>query len=362
MKKLVKSKYLVPHRIIVWTVVTLLWLINIGYFVNQYKSDTRLKATISEVVSEENDGGILYQNLIIKNADNENLFVRHEILNSDITKFQQGDSVIYEKISEDNYKILSLERGLWMVAIMIFVIVLLTLVVGLDDVKEIIPVLVSLPFIFSGLFLKLLDVTHPLIVFGGFVLLISMFSSYALSNKRSMVFITTLSNMITLMLVLIIHLALVDLFKLADIYTNNLAVKRAMDFDTYWSLLIFSALLIAFGGVINNSIVWAKKAEQLLSVDIQTSKLVQRIIIASQQRIARRLNSLFLVFLGLAVIPMASNIDSNVGFWNDPNLVLYFVLFVISALAVIISLVISAIIAGVYLNLTKEKSHGRIKI
>lgn len=314
-----------------------------------------MTAKIEAVISEENDGGIIYQNLNLKTEDGENIYIRHELLSSTIGKLDVGDEVIYENV-DDNYQIVTSSRGPWVVITLISAFLLLVFAVGLDDMKELLPVFVIAPFVFSGLLIELIEYAHPLVIFTLILAGVTILTTYAYSSKKGVVFTATFSNLLTLLFVLIVNAALLDIFNLSETYNNFVGIRNDMEFDQYWTLLNLSVLFIVFGGVINNSIILARRAQQLFDSKIRVREVIRKLVVGSQQSIARRMNNFFLVFSGLAIIPLAISLEQNYPFWNDINLIRFFVFWISSVIAVIISVFSSALIAGIFLNLNKKEN------
>lgn len=327
--------------------------LNMGYFFS-YRPPSNPKARVISVLEEENDGGIVTQNLIIELLDSkEEKQVSYELLNPELTRLRVNDIVSVNEIEEGQYEIVGLDRGILVLVIALIALLLVLVSIGFDDLKELSAVLLIIPFIASGLFGYLIANINILIILLTLAVILTWISAYLISSKVNVAVVATVSNLLTLIIVLALNLAMFKILRIGDVYYNYIDIRINMQFDSFWQLFNVGVILVTFGTILNNTIILSRRAESLFSEYMSPSQLIKKLTYSSQNLVARRINIIFFLFLGLSVIPIS--ISSQEGLWNSSRVLEYLVLFISSVFAVILSVFLTAVISAVYLNLTKKE-------
>jgi len=322
------------------------------YYIYQQNADSKFtKGKITNVVSEVNDGGIVYQELEVA-AGEEKFTIKQEVEDSNTARYSKGDKVILEKSQDQaSYSIKNFDRTFLMIASLVILAVLLIASIGLDDLKELVPILLVLPFVISGILPELMSNMNLILLGLVFFPLLTFLTTFVNARKLSITLSITIASLLSLLTVFLLSLSLFRLLKLTDIYKSYVDVRRAIEFEDFSGFFHFSILVIVLSTIINNSIAVSSRARKLVSRRLKPSTMIKKIVIQSQKDIARRANSLFFVFLGITLIPLLIAYQNSFDFWNSARVVEGFTYFIISLFGVILSVLFTSIVMTIYFKI-----------
>lgn len=331
--------------IVVFVVVVI--AINAYYFLYKRNPSEQAIGEVVEAMDIENDGGLIYQNLLVS-LKKEKYELKYE-LSPNQKELSIGEKVILSGEGE-SLKILDVERGKEMVIILISFIILLLLATGLKNFEYILPMLIFGPFLLSGLLIEIISKIHIFLFIFPMIIIISSLVSFQISRKLRISLVVTASTLITMLLSFLIIYILTHLLNVEDLYYGNYQAKENLTPKEFWNLFYMSVILISFGAVINNSIHIANMVSQITEKNSSAGSMIYKIIESSQKIVASQINNLFFVMAGLSLIQLLLVTYTLTNFWNDAIIIQSFIFFISSAFAVILSVPLSAIIATFFEN------------
>lgn len=323
--------------------VIILIAINLGFAALSTHQKSEQKAKVVSVEKEYNDGGIIYQELLV-NDGNKDINVKQEIPDEH-ARYKVSDTVVIDQ-QKDTYKIKGRDYSNFYLISLALLIAVLVIAIGLDDFKEMLPVISILTFLGSGMLLNVLDNHGPLLTALLFLPIITIISNLAVSRNKRVIIANTLSVLVSLMVITAFSAALFEILNLSVYYQESAFLKTNISYDSFKSLYYLSAIFISFGTVINSSISATKRAIAIKRYKYTAAMMMKKIIIESQKDIARRINVIFYIFLGMSIISMTYSYSKNENYMNNILVLANFVYFIISALGVILSVVSQAILTS----------------
>ena len=325
--------------IIIFSLLILVVSINFAFFyVNTI--DEPVRADVIQVIDTRNDGGLIYQNLEVR-SQGEIYKITQEVPDNRDLQYKAGDSIILEQKGE-NFKIVGFDQTEYLLISLVILFLLLLISIGLDDFKEILPVLLFLPFFMSGLLFEILDKAGVYLTILLLLPAVTLITVTAVSRRMRIALATTLATLLTLLAILPLSLITYEIFNLAKGFENFNYLGPVFRMEEYQGLYHFSVLIIIFGTIINSSIATSTRAVAILKRQAQSKELIRKIIVDSQKDIARRINSLFFILLGFSIIAVSYAYETREDFWNEQIFIQNFTYFIISGLSVILSVFFSA--------------------
>jgi len=331
-----------------------------------------LLAEVVEIGSIDNDGGFFYQNLSAQITGQESKFpLRVRLQDPNFEKIRTGDPIYVREVNSQinnsetpSYIFSGFSKGnilLWIVILFLaFVVVML----GLAGLKYVLPTIMMLILIISGYLSQALTINNGYVFAFGILVVISFTSILVQVRNVRIALIVSISQIITLALILLINLVLFEKMLITGLYYVN-ANSMEIDFSNYWNLLNISVIFVSFGGIINTTLDVAKGiVDHKRSLPgISTFKLIKEGTLHHQLAVARVINAFFFVFLGLVLTSIVFY-DQNkyLYFWDDPKVIYLLLLFINSATAAIIVGPITAIVTAIFLNAAASKSSDQYQL
>lgn len=310
------------------------------------------RAEVYEVQETYSDGGLIYQKMTVlyKGEEHE---IKQEVSPVQENQYTNGDKVILENYGEE-YRISGFDQTRLVMASLVIIALLLIISVGFDDLREILPVLLILPFVFSGLLFEALERTGFIVTGILFFIPAIFITAFSVSNKRLITVAASLSGTLTILSMMFLSYLIFDFFHLGMTFSRMDPAVKSLDFADYKVYYIFSMILVIFGLIVNSSIATARRAIKLTNLRIPWGQIVKQIVVKSQSDITRRLNSMFYLVLGFSFINLVYSFNSRGDYWNDSIVAGTIVYFIISVLSVILSVFFSAGIVTFYLAKSAE--------
>ena len=359
----------------------ILVLIGIGTMTaNTTESNLHL-AKITGISDLENDGGFYYQNVTAEIVDpafpDKNSFsLRIPLEDPDFEKIMVGTYINVkrlpssisipvtpneESVSEaPTFIFTGYSRGnilFWLVFLfMIFLLVML----GIEGFKYILPSLLMVIWLITGNLIFALSRNNIYLATFAILMVLAFFSIYLQAKNFKIAIIVAISQAITLFLILLINLVLFEKLFLNELYYENLNVS-ALGFAEYWSLLNVVVVFISFGAIINATLDVVKGMMNYKQniPGVSSTGLIKEGTRHHQIAIARIINVLFFVFLGLMLINLLYfSREKYLNYWDDPNVVFLILLFINSASAALLVGPVSAIITAIFIN-ASNKNNGK---
>lgn len=354
--------------------IILVWGITVFFSRN---NDSQLKlARITEIGSLQNDGGLFYQNTTATLEDNSLKVkawfpLRIPLKDPQLEKIRVGESVYVKEVQTSNaditvtsYVFTGFSRTNLLFWIMLIFLTFVVVMLGVQGLKYILPAILMAMIVVSGNISSLLTGDNSYLF--AFVILIAIaFASISLQVKNMKIaLIVSFSQAATLLLILLINIVLFEKLFLSELFYNNLNFLD-LNFYVYWRTLNTAIIFISFGAIINATLDVAKgmitHKENVPGVAIVS--LIKEGIRHHQYAVARIINVLFFVFLGLMFVQFVNfPKEKYMYFWDDPDIVHLLLLFINSATAALLVGPITAIITAIFLEKAAKNNSGQYKL
>ncbi|MFQ5493009.1 MAG: YibE/F family protein [Candidatus Dojkabacteria bacterium] len=334
------------------------------------------RSNIAEVVNLIDlveDGGFFYQNVEARLDGTEQFInLRVQVKDLNLEEIKIGDRVYVNEVDSSIGTLYSFSghnrETLLFWVVMIFLAFMLV-ILGRQGFKYVIPTLIIFTLTFSGSLVYLLSNFNIFVasfVLLGFVAFISMLIH--LRNVK-LAAIVGISQLLTLFIILMINLLLFKSTFLTELfYTNISFLESRIALVEFWSIINAAVLFVAFGATLNTTldVVQGILKKKQTYPSTNTINLIREGTAHNQIAIARVINSLFFVFLGISLVHiMIAGGEGSIPFWEDPFVVQSLLLFINASIAALLIGPITAVIASIALtseengNLQFNLSNGK---
>ncbi|HLD03203.1 MAG TPA: YibE/F family protein [Candidatus Dojkabacteria bacterium] len=378
------SKNFSQELLLIFVLFIILVLIGIGTMSAKPAESNLHLAKITVIGNLENDGGFFYQNVTAEIVDpafsGQNTFsLRIQLEDPDFEKILTGTYINVKRVPSSvslpvtpdgesssetpTFIFTGYSRGNTLFWLVLLFLVFLLVMLGVEGFKYILPSLLMVIWIVSGNLTFSLHGNNIYLASFAILMLLAFFSIYLQAKNFKIAIIVVISQAVTLFLILLINLVLFEKLFLNELYYENLNV-RVLGFAEYWSLLNVVVVFISFGAVINATldVVKGMTTYKQNIPGVTNLGLIKEGTRHHQIAIARIINVLFFVFLGLMLINLLYfSREKYLNYWDDPNVVFLILLFINSASAALLVGPVSAIITAVFIN-TANRNNGQITL
>jgi len=356
-------------RILVLILLIVISIVSIVSILVQERRPDVKTAQVARLLDLVQDGGFFYQNVegrILEN--NEFISLKIQIKDLNLENVKVGD-IVYVKPLESGpgfvYSYLGHSRGniLFWVLVIFFAFVLVIL--GKEGITYIASSILVFVLLFSGALYYILTASNIYVGVLGLLGVISFTTILLQLRNLKIAAIVTVSQLITLFIILLINVILFKASFLTELFYGNLSfLESSISLVDFWSIINAAVMIVAFGASINTtldvaaSIIRKKKTYPSTT----TINLVREGTSHNQIANARVINSLFFVFLGvtLANIMIATH-EAKLPFWEDAAVVQGLLIFINASVSALLVGPITAVITAITVN-AKEDSRFQLKL
>lgn len=319
---------------------------------------------VTAVLDIENDGGLYYQNVevFIPELD-KTTYTKIQIKDIALEQVNSGD-VIYLSQSDsyigEIYNFTGYRRSFNLTWIFIIFLVLMVTMLGMSGAKYVLPSILMFIFIASGALTFYLNIGNVYLLSFLLIAVLAFSSIYLLVRDFRLSAIVAISQIVTMVIILMLNLMLFRITFLTELYYLDLAyIAEQATITEFWLIINSAVLFIAFGASINTTLDVARSVMEKKARFPKTTaiSLIREGVEENKLATARVINSLFFVLSGIVLVYMLlAERSQGIYFVDEPHVVQAAIYFMSAAVAAILVGPITAVVSAISLTATEKDS------
>ncbi|KXK25709.1 MAG: YibE/F-like protein [candidate division WS6 bacterium OLB20] len=353
-----KLKQLLTRDALIALILTLLvGAVSLFSISRQEPSSSLQSASITDRFELIEDGGQFYQNVEARlDSNGEFISLRIPVRDVELEQINQGDLIYVEDVQTsigEFYRFAGHARSNILLWVSIVFFALMAVILGKEGFKYIVPTLLVFLLTFSGALGLLFELSN-IFIMSLLALGIIAFASMLIQVRNIRIaFIVSISQVLTLFIILLINVMLFKSTFLTELfYTNVSLISGNTPLADFWNLINVAVLFISFGATINTALDVAQSIIRKKKTYPKTTtiNLVREGTAHNQIAVGRVVNSFFFVFLGITITSIMLSKGSALPFWEDPYVVQGMLWFMSASFAALLVGPVTAVITAISLT------------
>jgi uncharacterized membrane protein len=355
-------EYFIKYKSILISSILLIIVGTLSIFtfwdISQKYDGPLISTRINRLGELRNIGGFYYQNVEV-NVDGSNVLLDIQLKSIELETIKEGKNIYVKQVSPNLnvYTFAGFQRTSEILWLLIIFVGLLLIILGTEGMKYILPTVITLILITNQSIQNIL--INNIYLGSIFLLGIVGFASIYLWTKNIKVTSTiTISQILTLVLILLFNTIIFKNLILTDMYYDNInLLNTELKLSDFWALLNAGVIFMSFGASLNTAFDVASSIfdQKKRSPNSTTKTLLKEGYNHNRLAIARIINMLFFIFIGISLMYILwPNADKYIYFWDEANVAYALVLFVNSAIAAMLIGPITAIVSAIIINSKKD--------